>query len=76
MTVIICAATNCVNNEGAICAKDEIKFALVKGSDVDLHCRDYVPRHDSGKVWRGNTHALQQDYTGKGSESVSSSHQK
>ncbi|HLS88410.1 MAG TPA: DUF1540 domain-containing protein [Sphingobacteriaceae bacterium] len=77
MTVVVCAATNCTHNDGGICGKDEIKLAFVPGSHVDLHCADFHERTPGGaKEWRGNTHALEQDYSGEGSESVSPSSQK
>lgn len=77
MTVVVCAATNCTHNDGGICGKEEIKFALMPGSDVDLHCVDFKERPPGGaKEWRGNTHALEQDYSGEGSESVSPSRQR
>lgn len=44
MTTVICAATNCVNNNGGICGADEIKFAQADGSSRDLRCETYEPR--------------------------------
>ncbi|HEY8449715.1 MAG TPA: hypothetical protein VIL95_04470 [Bacillota bacterium] len=77
MTVIICAATNCVNNDGGICAKDEVKFAFIEGSDVDLHCEDFAPRAAGHpKRWTGDTDALDGRRDEERSESVGASHQK
>lgn len=76
MTTIIYAATNCVNNDGGICAAEEIKFALVDGSDVDLRCESFEPRPPGKpKKWTGDTDAYD-NREGAPTESVASSHKK
>lgn len=47
MTRILCAATNCKNNEGGTCSEDEIVFSFVSDSDEDLHCAYYTEDDDA-----------------------------
>src|SRR5690606_35569081 len=58
MTVIVCAATECIHNDGGICCNDEVTFTFVGGSHVEMTCESFEPRGPGDpKVWRGDTYA-------------------
>ncbi|HEX6989722.1 MAG TPA: hypothetical protein VF282_09690 [Bacillota bacterium] len=76
MTVITCAATECVHNDGGICASDEVNFTFVGGSHVEMTCESFEPRGPGNpKTWRGDTDALDNRKLER-SESVGASHQR
>jgi len=76
VTVITCAATECIHNDGGICAADEVNFTFVGGSHVDMICESFEPRGPGNpKAWRGDTDALDNRKVER-SESVGSSHQR
>lgn len=44
MPEVVCAATNCVYNESALCTRQFLKLDFVSGAGVDLYCATYRPR--------------------------------
>lgn len=41
---MVCAATNCVYNENALCRSHSLKLDFTSGAGVDLYCATYRPR--------------------------------
>ena len=76
MTVIVCAATECIHNDGGICCNDEVTFTFVGGSHVEMTCESFESRGPGDpKVWRGDTYAYDNRVEER-SESVAPSHQR
>lgn len=76
MTVITCAATACVHNDGGICASDEVNFTFVGGSHECMVCESFEPRGPGDpKEWHGDTDAYDNKKLER-SESVGASHQR